>query len=181
MKIKKTVSLMVIGILLLSATQSFAVSGSDSQYMDYGSKTKSTSIRYATCVTSIWATRIDNGRSAWNNSTTGISISKSSTSPNYIYVESYSYDWYGLYTAQEKSGSNVTKYKIQINTRTLTANAGCNFENWAKSTIAHEFGHVFWLADNPSTSRASLMKHDRNRANTTVPQAYDVTSISNKY
>lgn len=33
------------------------------------------------------------------------------------------------------------------------------FSNFAKGTVAHEFGHVFWLCDNPSTAEPSLMKY----------------------
>ena len=53
------------------------------------------------------------------------------------------------------------------------------------STIAHEIGHLYWLADNPVESPAgydvSLMNHGRNRNKIYEPQVFDVSNVKRKY
>ena len=50
-----------------------------------------------------------------------------------------------------------------------------------QSTIAHEFGHAYWLSDNPNTSQTSLMKYSRDRAVITGPTAYDIDNVIDKF
>lgn len=44
----------------------------------------------------------------------------------------------------EYESKYTTKFTIKVNARTISADA-TNFNNFAKSTVTHEFGHVFWL------------------------------------
>ena len=73
----------------------------------------------------------------------------------------------------------TTKFTIKVNARTISADA-TNFNNFAKSTVTHEFGHVFWLCDNPNTSKSSIMKYSRN-SGMTAPQTFDVDNVNAKY
>lgn len=59
------------------------------------------------------------------------------------YADKYDDTWYGL-TSQTYNSSTgyTTKFTIKVNARTISADA-TNFNNFAKSTVTHEFGHVF--------------------------------------
>lgn len=48
-------------------------------------------------------------------------------------------------------------------------------------TVAHEFGHVFWLCDNPNTTKPSLIKHSRDRNTMMTPQQFDIDNVNAKY
>ncbi|RGR55611.1 hypothetical protein [Agathobacter rectalis] len=97
------------------------------------------------------------------------------------YADKYNDTWYGL-TSQTYNSSTgyTTKFTIKVNARTISEDA-TNFNNFAKSTVTHEFGHVFWLCDNPNTSKSSIMKYSRNRNSMTAPQTFDVDNVNAKY
>ncbi len=97
------------------------------------------------------------------------------------YADKYDDTWYGL-TSQTYNSSTgyTTKFTIKVNARNISADA-TNFNNFAKSTVTHEFGHVFWLCDNPNTSKSSIMKYSRNRNGMTAPQTFDVDNVNAKY
>lgn len=97
------------------------------------------------------------------------------------YADKYDDTWYGL-TSQTYNSSTgyTTKFTIKVNARTISADA-TNFNNFAKSTVTHEFGHVFWLCDNLNTSKSSIMKYSRNRNGMTAPQTFDVDNVNAKY
>lgn len=97
------------------------------------------------------------------------------------YADKYNDTWYGL-TSQTYNSSTgyTTKFTIKVNARTISADA-TNFNNFAKSTVTHEFWHVFWLCDNPNTSKSSIMKYSRNRNGMTAPQTFDVDNVNAKY
>lgn len=97
------------------------------------------------------------------------------------YADKYADTWYGL-TSQTYNSSTgyTTKFTIKVNARTISADA-TNFNNFAKSTVMHEFGHVFQLCDNPNTSKSSIMKYSRNRNGMTAPQTFDVDNVNAKY
>lgn len=100
---------------------------------------------------------------------------------NSIEAARYNDTWYGL-TSQTYNSSTgyTTKFTIKVNARTISEDA-TNFNNFAKSTVTHEFGHVFWLCDNPNTSKSSIMKYSRNRNSMTAPQTFDVDNVNAKY
>ena len=81
------------------------------------------------------------------------------------YADKYNDTWYGLTSQTYNSSTGYTT----------------NFNNFAKSTVTHEFGHVFWICDNPNTSKSSIMKYSRNRNDMTAPQTFDVDNVNAKY
>lgn len=151
-------------------------------YLNYGSKTAHVNVQtYSDKYNSTWVSIINNGIAAWNNSTAVVSIATSSSSSNTIEAAQYNDSWYGLTTQTYNTTTGYTsKYVIQINARTIK-NAATNFSNFATSTVAHEYGHVYWLCDNPNTSKASLMKYDRDRNTMTKPQQFDIDNVNAKY
>lgn len=126
-----------------------------------------------------WSDFVDTALDNWFNTETDVNISQDSSSDNELIVESRSDTWYGL-CSRYISGGVCTRFKIQINTRTITRDA-TNLNNFAVSSIVHEFGHPLHLADNPQTDRATIMSHNRNRNSMTTPQAFDVENVNNWY
>ena len=115
---------------------------------------------------------MNDARSTWNSSSK-LNIIQDSKVTSAVTVASYSASWYGYYT-YNTNGVRT----IQVNTRTINAAAPSNFANFVRSVFAHELGHGFCLADHPSTSSPSLMKHARNRNTLFVPQTYDWNDIN---
>jgi hypothetical protein len=123
----------------------------------------------------------NDARSRWNKTTnTNVSIGKTTTAAASMTAGRYSATWYGLYTPSGVRSINRA-FTIQVNARTLQSDSGSNFTKWIASTSTHELGHGLSLADNPGTSRASLMKHDRNRTTVYAPQAYDIEEVRRIY
>lgn len=179
---KKIRYFIVSTIVLCMIFASTIVTYAADPYLSFGSKTGNVNVKkYADKYNDTWVSVIDNGISAWNNSSANVSISKSSSSKNSIEAARYDDTWYGL-TSQTYNSSTgyTTKFTIKVNARTISADA-TNFNNFAKSTVAHEFGHVFWLCDNPNTSKSSIMKYSRNRNGMTAPQTFDVDNVNAKY
>lgn len=129
----------------------------------------------------LWVSAIDNGISAWNNSSANVTISVSSSSKNYIEAAQFDDEWYGLTTQTCNILTGYTsKFVMQLNARTISSDA-TDYRKFIKSTVAHEFGHVFWLCDNPSTASKSIMKHRRDREKTTAPTTFDINNVNAKY
>lgn len=180
MKKSRKISGMILA-LALAFHFSLAVFAAD-PYNNYGSQSGNISVQsYSSSYNSTWVGYLDNGRAAWNNSTANVTISTSSSSSNTIQAAQYADSWYGLCTQTYNTSTGyTTQFTIQINARTIAADA-TNNANFAKSTIAHEFGHVFWLCDNPSTTSSSLMKYTRDRNTLTTPQTFDINNVNAKY
>lgn len=178
-KAKKLSSIVLIFTLFLGSA---ALVHAADPFLNYGSKSGSITVKsYANSYNSQWVTIINNARSAWNSSSAKVSISTSSSSNNTIEAAKFNDSWYGLCSqSYNTSTGHTTKFTIKVNARTITKDA-TNFNSFAKSTVAHEFGHVFWLCDNPSTNSSSLMKHSRNRNNLTTPQTFDINNVNKKY
>ena len=151
-------------------------------YLSYGCQYGDITVKpYSSLYNSTWVTILDNGRGAWNSSSANVSISTSSSSNNTLEAANYSDTWYGLNTQTYNTSTGyTTKFVIKVNARTIS-NDATNFSNFAKSTVAHEFGHSFWLCDNPSTTSSSLMKHSRDRNTMTTPQTFDINNVNAKY
>ena len=133
-------------------------------------------------VTGEYLTAFHRARTAWGSSGAGTTIAVLSSAANVIKVVNSSEGWYGLYTPLQVSGQYVNSFRIEINSRTIERDAPTGSRtNWMQSTIAHEFGHAYWLSDNPNTSQTSLMKHSRDRAVVTGPTAYDVENVIDKF
>ncbi|WP_152600474.1 hypothetical protein [Bifidobacterium biavatii] len=151
-------------------------------YLPYGSKTGTINVKnYSDKYNDQWISIIDNGISAWNNSRANVAISTKLFSNNSIEAARYDATWYGLTTQTYNTSTGYTsKFVVQVNAKTISADAS-DFANFAKSTVTHEFGHVFWLVDNPSTAQSSIMKYSRNRNIMTTPQTFDINNVNAKY
>lgn len=131
----------------------------------------------------------DSARGSWNNVSTwphisGTNLTDSDSSTNIVKVQSYDETWYGAYTPH---GNPFSYFKIRINTSTIEDKAtslGLSASNKAKfykSVMAHELGHALGLADDPSTTEQSLMKHSRDRTTIVGPQSYDIAAVDSYY
>lgn len=150
-------------------------------YLDYGYPDKYIYVKdYTDLYNSTWISILEQGIIAWNSSTSKVVLGKSENSTNTIEAGRYSQAWYGLTTQYRNSLGRVVKFEIQINARTIGEDAA-NIPNFAKSTAVHEYGHVLWLCDNPSTSYDSIMKYSRNREKMIVPQYIDIVNVNAKY
>lgn len=129
-------------------------------------------------VNSAWVGHFNAGAKAWNATGGGTTISQVTGSRSTVTAAYTSNTWYGYY---QPSGTRALRqFKIQVNTRTLNRDYGSS-TNAYRSTAAHEFGHGLSLLDNPSTSKASLMKHSRNRLTVVKPQSYDISELRRIY
>lgn len=102
-------------------------------------------------------------------------------SKNTIVEASGAHSWYGLCEqTYDTSTGYTTKFTISIN-YTLIKHDATNLDHFLQSTICHEMGHVYWLADNPNTTRSSIMKYSRDRNTMYKPQSYDEEEVNRKY
>ncbi|MFJ2213103.1 hypothetical protein ACIQVO_26770 [Streptomyces sp. NPDC101062] len=126
-----------------------------------------------------WVKYFDTGRKNWNDAGVKAKIGRKSTAKASFTAGRYSASWYGVYAP---SGSRANRvFKIQVNARTLDRDAGSKYDQWVRSTTTHELGHALSLDDNPNTSKASLMKHSRNRTTVQKPLAYDKSEVKRIY
>lgn len=180
MKIKKIAGLvLVLGALIANSTNiSYAA-----VYLQYGSQTKNSTIKTFS-YSEPWNTIVTNGYSAWNGTSAGTNISLSSYSMNNVVVSGFQDTWYGLFSANSISGNFVTNYTVNVNSRTISQDA-VNINNFGQSVVAHEFGHLFFLNDNPvdsgSGKNMSLMNHARDRETVIRPTGFDLLNVTNKY
>lgn len=70
--------------------------------------------------------------------------------------------------------------QIHINSRRIAEDAS-TWNTFARSVVTHEFGHSLLLPDNPDTTSASIMKHNRNRNTIYLPQTWDRNRVSEIY
>ena len=152
-----------------------------SPYLVYGDENGKVSVNIkGSGSTYSWSSIVSESVSAWNNSKAKVSINEKSTSKNSVVITDFPDSWVGLNRCTLNSSGYISKYTIQVNGRRILEEAR-NVHNFIKSTITHEFGHVFWLVDNPVTGQASIMKHDRDRNNMTVPQQFDIQNVNKMY
>lgn len=129
-------------------------------------------------VNSWWVASFDTGNIRWNQRVSS-HIGRSTSAKADATAGSYSQSWYGLYSPHGVRGINRT-FTIQINSRTLSRDS-TDFQKWVWSTTTHELGHSLSLADDPNTSQASIMKHNRNRTTSQFPTAYDISEVNRIY
>lgn len=183
MKKGKIILCLLMSIMMISINE-ISVMAAD-PYLSHGCEHGDIKVKpYSSLYNSIWVSILDNGRSAWNNSSANVSIYTNTSSENVLEAARYNDTWYGLNTQTYNTSTGyTTKFIIQVNARTIS-NDATDFNNFAKSTVAHEFGHSFWLCDNPttsSTSTKSLMKYSRDRNTLTTPQTFDINNVNAKY
>lgn len=131
-------------------------------------------------VNDVWKNYFSRAAQRWSNNTAmDADIGFVTISGNKMTAANYSQSWYGMYTPY--GIRSLRTFLIQVNSRTLIVDGGSNSSLWIASTSTHELGHALSLADNPSTTRASLMKHSRNRTLIISPQSYDVDEVNRIY
>jgi hypothetical protein len=128
-----------------------------------------------------WVGIFDDARSRWNNAGVSANIGRSSSAAATFTANNYSNQtWFGLYSPRGERYADRA-FGIQVNTYQLRQLAGSHFSEWCDSTTTHEIGHALSLGDNPNTSKASLMKHDRNRTTVFSPTSYDKSEVKRIY
>lgn len=129
---------------------------------------------------STWEAHFSTAARYWNQagSDHNVKISEASGSGSTVTATHSSESWYGYYQAFGTRHNRT--FEIHVNTRTLSRDYGKS-SNPRRSTATHEFGHGLSLADNPDTSRASLMKYNRNRNSMYKPQSYDIEEVRRMY
>lgn len=174
----------IVGVILsicVFFSMNFSTLADGAKYWEYGVRYKNIAVKsYSSSYNDTWVSILNNARSAWNSSSAGTTITTSSTSGNKILATRYDDTWYGLFSVESSSQVYITKFTIQVNARTIS-NAATNFSNFAKSTVVHEFGHAYFLDDNPPTTQSTIMSHSRNRNSLTTPQSYDVNNVIARY
>lgn len=179
MKKRRAVAFIITACLLICVIKPVAADGN--RYWEYGMRYKNFAVKsYSNSYNATWVSILDNSRSAWNNSKAGTTISTQANSNHEILAAQYNDTWYGLFTVESSSQGYISNCNIKVNARTIKANAS-NFSNFARSTVVHEFGHAFFLDDNPPTSSASIMSYGRNRNTMVSPQTYDVNNVNERY
>lgn len=149
-------------------------------YYSGGMPSRSWNVR-AVGINDTWIGFLDTGRSRWNSTSAGTSIGRSTSAASTFTAGRYTgQSWYGLYSPSGIRGINRT-FAIQVNAYTIERDSGSNMTAWCRSTTTHELGHGLSLADNPSTTSSSLMKHSRNRATVGSPTSYDISEVLRIY
>lgn len=164
------VAIAAAGVLAVGATQQSA----SATYYNGGLSSLTFSVR-PVGINDVWVGYLDSARGYWNATSAGTHITRSSTSKNSYTAGRWNYSWGGRYTPSG-SGSSRT-FTVEVNVEYLEARAGSSLKTWILSTSTHELGHALKLADNPSTTRASLMKYSRDPVKIYKPQSYDVSEV----
>ena len=127
-----------------------------------------------------WEPIIASSIFSWNVSGAGVNIFNTSTSasPHTIEVASFNTTWRGYCLPNPTSG-NITSSKIQINTNMVdNGSNSTNRDNYRKSTVAHEIGHLLWLQDDPPTTYNNTLMHgNRDRGTIFTPQNYYINNV----
>ena len=178
---KKKIACFVAALFILSST----VIASGAVYTGTGSQTANVSVQniYAT-FNNTWASPILAGIVSWNNSSSDVTVSMSSSSANTIQAINDDHPWKTWWgrndIVADGSTGYIISFSIKLNIDRL-AGASCpDFSGYVQSVTAHELGHAFWLDDNPPNT-ASLMNQDRDKSVIKTPQAYDYANVNAIY
>ena len=142
--------------------------------------TPTVSIRWITAEENdpYWRNLANTSAASWGNALPGvnITITDNTNNNNTIQVESIDENYFGLTQSWcDPSTHCITHFDVYINLNTL----GDKIDNYRRSTITHEFGHVLGLKDDPPIMdhNDSLMHHNRNRNTVFVPTVFDVQNV----
>jgi hypothetical protein len=169
------ISATLISLMLLS-TNVFA----DVNMLSYGYPTPTIKVK-AYSYNSTWQVPMDQSLTNWVNTPTKINVYKISQSDNTISAFNSADTYYGI-NYPTVSGSTLTKFRIELNSRTISGDA-TNFSIFVQSVLVHELGHSMWLADanTITTSNSTIMQYARNRNIMSTPQYFDIVNINGKY
>jgi len=155
---------------------------------------RAVSVRMGTSVNTNWAAAYRRGMNHWSNSAAGVSIGESSGSNNVLHtISDTSERAFGWIVGPLAPGTGrMTRFDITLNTHRITQEASivspvtpnqAAASNIATSVVVHEFGHAFWLDDNPMIARGmsntprTVMCGNRNRNSMFTPQTMDVNNV----
>jgi len=142
-------------------------------------------------ITTAWANTYQRGIDHWNNSsasssnnpTTGVQISVVSNNTQNNLRTFHQPDPFfpvgQIETFESGTPGLVSSFNMYLN----TARVGADTSRRAESTVVHEFGHAFWLRDNPSRPTGlsrrpqSIMDTNRNRDEVFRPQPMDINHV----
>ena len=131
-----------------------------------------------------WQPGMDAALASWNATSTKATITKSTSGKGTIYASSYPDSWFGMYAYSGPRDASRT-FTIKLNSRTIVAQQksypGSGHKNWVTAVFVHELGHALSLADNPSTTSASIMKYRNDYTNWVNPQGYDINDVRSTY
>lgn len=150
-------------------------------YLEGGMSTPVFSIRtYG--VNDTWANWFNGARHRWNDTPTPASIRRTIKDvPRDITAGRYDDSWLGNY---KYAGTRERRtFLIRVNARRLAEEiepGGRGFALAAIGTSVHELGHALSLADNPETSRSSIMKYSKPLTRT-HPYGYDIDEVNRIY
>jgi hypothetical protein len=119
-----------------------------------------------------WKKPMEAAASAWTSTPTPVVVSTLSSSKNKVLAGSYTDTWYGIATS-----ANPGPFTIKLNSRTINRDA-TNFYNFVKSTLVHEYGHIFSL---DHTTKTAIMNSNRDRNTMTNPQQFDIDEVNSVY
>ena len=162
-----------IGAVLVLAVSAGEGSAS-ADYYSGGMSSRSFTVK-PVGINDVWIGYLDTARGYWNSSGAGAHLTRTSTSKSTYTAGRWNYSWGGRYTPTGSGSSR--KFAIEVNVQYLEDRAGDDLTKWILSTTTHELGHGLKLADNPSTTRSSLMKYSRDPAKVYKPTAYDVSEV----
>ena len=163
-----------VAALAAGVTVALAASPVQATYYSGGMPSRTFTVRPVN-VNGTWVGYLDTSRGYWNSSGAGTHISRTTTSASTYTAGRWNYSWAGRYTPIGSGSSR--HFTLEVNVEYMESRAGSSLTRWILSTSTHELGHALSLADNPSTSQASLMKYNRDPAKIYKPQPYDVSEV----
>lgn len=165
---KRFLCLVLVFALLLTLQKTTIFAETDP---DWGSQTPGIYVPFNT-YNDTWRAPMDDAASAWTGTPTPVSVGFSTATSNQLIAASYTDTWYGT-----ASSANPGPFTIKLNSRTINLDA-TNFYNFVKSTLVHEYGHIFCL---DHTLQTSIMNTSRNRNIMTTPQQFDIDEVNSVY
>jgi hypothetical protein len=169
-----------LGAVLVTVALVVAGTGVAAQADYYSGGMPTRSFNYRTeGINDTWVGFYRDGNNRWNTSGARTSIGLNSGAAAWATAGNYSAAWWGLYTPYGIRGLNRT-FRIQQNARTLARDAGSNLAEWCRGNSVHELGHALSLADNPNTTRVTVMDQGV-LATVRFPMAYDIEEVERIY
>ena len=143
-----------------------------------------------------WENAIRRGAGLWNTAAgAGVNATETAAERTNNRVAAFNYDWdaygrYWHYNPHQSIVGRADRFTININTRTIARRAtnGNQFTaantDFATAVVVHEFGHAFWLSDEPllatvttGTSRSIMLRDSIFNHNIHTPQAVDRDAV----
>jgi hypothetical protein len=124
---------------------------------------------------SYWWNNVGQAAMNWNSTPTIVTVATTSSGYNQVIAHDVASTWYGWYNILERSNTSVTKFRLELNSRSIFQ-AATNHSNFVTSTTVHELGHAFGLGDLGGST--TIMSKYRNRNEMTTPQTDDINGVN---